>query len=250
MALYLIGLGLYDEKDISLKGLETAKKCAEVFMEEYTSKLGVSIDKIGEMIGKKIVLLSREEVEQSKVIIDAARTGDVAFLVGGDPLTATTHIDIILQAKKEGIATKVIHSSSIYTAVCESGLFIYKFGKSCSIPFPTKDYNPTSFYDVIVDNINRGLHTLVFLDIHQHEDKFMTINDGLNRILEVARQRKDEINENTFAVGFARMGSESQIIKFGKIKDLTNFNFGKPQHIIVIPGKLHFVEEESLRQMS
>ncbi len=250
MALYLIGLGLYDEKDISLKGLETAKKCDEVFMEEYTSKLGVSIDKIGEMIGKKIVLLSRKDVEQTDKILKEAKQKNVAFLVGGDPLTATTHIDLIMQAKQKGIDTKVIHSSSIYTAVCESGLFIYKFGKSCSIPFPTKDYNPISFYDTIAENLKMGLHTLVFLDIHQDENKFMTINEGLNRLLEVAHQRKDEINENTFAVGFARMGSENQIIKFGKIKDLINFDFGKPQHIIVIPGKLHFVEEEALRQMS
>ena len=250
MALYLIGLGLYDEKDISLKGIEAAKKCDLVYMESYTSKLGVDKNKIEELIGKQITLLKRKDVEQTDILIKDADEKDVAFLVGGDPLTATTHIDLIIQAKKKGIKTKVIHSSSIYTAVCESGLFIYKFGKSCSIPFPTKDYNPTSFYDTIAENLKMGLHTLVFLDIHQDENKFMTINEGLNRLLEVAHQRKNEINENTFVVGFARMGSDNQVIKFGKINDLIGFDFGNPQHILVIPGKLHFVEEESLRQMS
>ena len=246
MAFYLVGLGLWDEKDISLKGLEDAKKCDIVYMEEYTSKLGVDNEKIEELIGKKINVLSRKDVEQSDILIKNAKNKDIAFLVGGDPLTATTHIDLIIQARKEKIKTKIIHASSIYTSVCESGLFIYKFGKSCSIPFPTKDYNPTSFYDVITENLSRGLHTLVFLDIHQDENKFMTINQGLKRILEVSEEKDNAISENTLAVGFARMGSDGQIIKFGKIKDLINFDFGKPQHVLVIPGKLHFVEQEAL----
>ena len=247
MAFYLIGLGLYDEEDISVKGLETAKKCDVTYMEEYTSKLGVDKSKIEELIGKKINLLKREDVEQSDILIRNAKEKDVAFLVGGDPLTATTHIDVLIQAKKKGIKTRVIHSSSIYTSICESGLFIYKFGKSCSIPFPTENYNPTSFYETIVDNLSRGLHTVVFLDIHQDENRFMTINEGLKRILEVAKENDNKINEDTLAVGFARIGSDNQIIKFGKIKDLINFDFGKPQHILVIPGKLHFIEEEALK---
>lgn len=37
--LYLIGLGLSDETDITVKGLETVKKCARVYLEAYTSIL-------------------------------------------------------------------------------------------------------------------------------------------------------------------------------------------------------------------
>ncbi|MCD6547257.1 MAG: diphthine synthase [Nanoarchaeota archaeon] len=247
MALYLIGLGIWDEKDISLKGLECAKKCEFIFMEEYTSKLGVDKKEIEAIIGKEITLLSRKDVEQTNSLLKFAKEKDVAFLVGGDPLTATTHIHLILEAKKQGIRTKVIHSSSIYTAVCEAGLFIYKFGKSCSIPFPKKDYNPTSFYDVIVENKKRGLHTLVFLDINKEENKFMKINDALKRLLEIAKERKDNtITQETLVVGFARMGSDNQIIKFGKIKDLLEFDFGSPQHTLVVLGDLHFIEKEAL----
>jgi diphthine synthase len=46
--LTFIGLGLYDEKDISLKGLEEIKKCDKVYAEFYTAKLtGTDIKKIG-----------------------------------------------------------------------------------------------------------------------------------------------------------------------------------------------------------
>ena len=243
MTLYLIGLGLWNEKDISLKGLETAKNCEILFMEEYTSKLGVEKKKIEELIGKEIKLLSREEVEQSNTIIKEAENKKVGFLVGGDPTVATTHVDVILQAKKENIKTKVIHSSSIYTSVCESGLFIYKFGKSCSIPFPEKGFEPKSFYETIKENLERGLHTLIFLDLKPEQNKFMTIKVALEKILDIS---KGEITSETIAIGFARLGSDDQIIKAGKIRDLLEFDFGKPQHTLIIPGELHFMEKEAL----
>lgn len=37
---YLIGLGLGDPKDITVKGLEIVKQCARVYLEMYTSILG------------------------------------------------------------------------------------------------------------------------------------------------------------------------------------------------------------------
>lgn len=36
---YIIGLGLGDPKDITVKGLEIIKKCDKVFLESYTSIL-------------------------------------------------------------------------------------------------------------------------------------------------------------------------------------------------------------------
>lgn len=244
MALYLIGLGLYDEKDISVKGLETAKNCDILYMEEYTSKLGVEKKKIEELIGKKIKILSRKEVEQSDILLKDAKEKEVGFLVGGDPLTATTHSEFLIEAKKKGIETKVIHSSSIYTSVCESGLFIYKFGKSCSIPFPTKSYNPKSFFETIQTNQKNNLHTLVFLDLKPEENRFMTINEAIKILIEAG------MDENQLIVGLARIGSENQTIKAGKANKLIDFDFKKPQHILIVPGELHFMEEEALRQVS
>jgi len=42
--LYFIGLGLGDEKDITLRGLEAVRRCSHVFLESYTSLLGVDKD--------------------------------------------------------------------------------------------------------------------------------------------------------------------------------------------------------------
>jgi diphthine synthase len=247
MTLYLIGLGLWDEKDISVKGLETAKKCDHVYLERYTSVMfGTSLEKIEKLLGKTVVPLDREQIEQEKKYLKEAKTKEVALLIGGDPTVATTHIEIIQEAKKQKIKTKVVHSSSILSAVSESGLFTYKFGKSCSVPFPSKGFEPESFYDAIIGNLKNKAHTIVFLDLKPEYDKFMTINEALKTLIAIGKKRKKEIDENTIAVGFARMGSSDQIIKAGKVSELLDYDFGSPMHILVIPAELHFMEKEAL----
>ena len=44
MTLYFIGLGLGDEKDITVKGLEAVRRCKEVYLENYTSIMEVDWD--------------------------------------------------------------------------------------------------------------------------------------------------------------------------------------------------------------
>lgn len=42
--LYLVGLGLADEKDITVKGLEIVRKATRVYLEAYTAILLVDKD--------------------------------------------------------------------------------------------------------------------------------------------------------------------------------------------------------------
>jgi len=46
---YLIGLGLCDEKDITLRGLEVVKRSARVYLEAYTSILMVQKERLHSM---------------------------------------------------------------------------------------------------------------------------------------------------------------------------------------------------------
>ncbi|MBW2985486.1 diphthine synthase, partial [Candidatus Woesearchaeota archaeon] len=139
--LYLIGIGLNNEKDISLNGLEAVKKADVVYLENYTSKLSCSVEDLEKLYGKKIILADRELVEQKaeQTILKDAKTKNVAFLVIGDVFGATTHVDMMLRAKKAGINVKIIHNSSILTAVGVVGFELYKYGKTTSIPFENKD---------------------------------------------------------------------------------------------------------------
>ena len=250
MPLYFIGLGLNNEKDISINGLEAIKKCDIVYLENYTSILNRKKEDLEKFYNEKIILARRNLVESDEnEILENAKARNVAFLVAGDPLVATTHIDLFLRAKKEGIKCNVIHNSSIISAVGVTGLQVYKFGKTTSIPLKNEDVEAP--YDVLKDNLNLELHTLFLLDLEPDEEKFLSVNDAIRYLLKVELKRNEKIfSEKTLCVGCARLGSENQVIKAGMAKDLLKLNFGKPVHCLIVSGKLHFMEEEALELYS
>ena len=247
MPLYFIGLGLNNEKDISVNGLEAIKKCDIVYLENYTSILNCKKEDLEKFYGKKIILARRNLVEADEnEIVENAKTKNVAFLVAGDPFAATTHIDLFLRAKKEGIKCNVMHNSSIISAVGVTGLQVYKFGKITSIPLENE--NIETPYDALKGNLSLGMHTLFLLDLNREEEKFMSVNDAIRYLLKVELKRNERIfSEKILCIGCARVGSENQVIKAGSAKDLLKFNFGKPVHCLIVPGKLHFMEEEGLK---
>ncbi|XP_008958823.1 diphthine methyl ester synthase isoform X3 [Pan paniscus] len=168
--LYLIGLGLGDAKDITVKGLEVVRRCSRVYLEAYTSVLTVGKEALEEFYGRKLVVADREEVEQeADNILKDADISDVAFLVVGDPFGATTHSDLVLRATKLGIPYRVIHNASIMNAVGCCGLQLYKFGETVSIVFWTDTWRPESFFDKVKKNRQNGMHTLCLLDIKVKE---------------------------------------------------------------------------------
>jgi diphthine synthase len=247
MALYFIGLGLGNEKDITLKGLEAVKKCDVLYLEGYTSVLGVSKDKLEEFYGKKITIARRNDVEKDdNSIIEDAKTKNVGFLVAGDSLSATTHIDLYMRAKKEGIKCFVIHNASIMTAIGITGLQLYKFGKTTSIPFANE--NVEAPYDALYGNLSLGLHTLFLLDLNPEEYKFMSVGDALRYLLKIELKRNEKvISEKSICVGCARVGTETQVVKAGTVKDILKHDFGKGVQCLIIVGKMHFVEEDALK---
>ena len=90
--LTFIGLGLCNEYDVSVRGLEAIRQADAVFLEVYTSVLtGTTIPRLEEYYGKKITPLYREDVElHPEPILDAAANGDAVFLTAGDSMVATT----------------------------------------------------------------------------------------------------------------------------------------------------------------
>jgi diphthine synthase len=239
--LYLIGCGIQDEKDLSLRAIEIMSKCDFIFAEFYTCPIKFNFDKIECAIQKKIKVLSREEVEESSKILDCAKLGKTAFLVGGDPLSATTHTEFVKEAKESGIKIKVVHSSSVFSAIAESGLHLYKFGKTVSLPFKQEGYFPNSPYYNIKDNKDLGLHTLLLLDIK------MSANKGLELLLELENMEGCGLfNKKDKLIVCAHLGEDSYI-KYSTIGDLLERDFGEHPHCIIIPGKLHFQEEDYLK---
>ena len=246
--LVLVGLGLWDEKDLNLMGIEEAKLCDILYLDGYTSKLfGARKEQLEKVFEKPIQIADRAFIESGE-ILNYAQSNKVCLLVGGDPLIATTHTDLLLRAKEKGILTKVVHNTSIYSAIADTGLQMYKFGRSATVAFWEENFKPTSFYDAVVENKKRGLHTLLFLDIKAEQGRYMTANEAIDLLLEIEKERAEKVIEKANVVVCCRLGSPNQLIKYGPVEILRKFDFGPPLHVLIIPGSLHEMEERFLSQ--
>jgi diphthine synthase len=182
--------------------------------------------------------------EHAEKLLQEAKESDVAILVGGDALSATTHISLLLDAQDDRIKTNIVHGSSIFTAITDTGLSLYKFGKTVTIPLREKGPVDTVL-KTIEENYEYRLHTLLLLDLNISQDKYLTINEAIKRLLETR-----QFNKNTLMVGVARLGSQSSLIKADAAINLLEHDFGAPPHALIAPGRLHFMEEEALESLA
>ncbi|KAJ8658718.1 diphthine synthase [Lichtheimia ornata] len=264
--LYIIGLGLSDETDITVKGLKAVQGSERVYLEAYTSILTVGKEKLEEFYGKSVIVADREMVEsESDAILENADKVDVSFLVVGDPYGATTHTDLVIRARELGIPVQVIHNASIMNAAGACGLQLYNFGQTISIVFFTDTWRPDSFYDRVAENKKYGLHTLCLLDIKVKEQsienlargrkiyeppRYMTVNQAVEQLLEIEENRGEgHCTPDTLAIGCARIGTPSQKIVAGSLAELVNVDFGGPLHSLVLIGsRMHHMEADFVRE--
>ena len=75
----------------------------------------------------------------------------------------------------------------------------------------------------------------------------MTVYEAISQLLQIQEKRTEKIfTSDLMIVGCARLGSDNFTIKYGKVQELQNNDFGKPLHCLIVPGKLHFMEEDML----
>jgi diphthine synthase len=250
--LVLIGLGLFDEYDMTRRGFEEIMNSDFIYAEFYTSLMaGLSLKDLEEKIGKKIYTVSRRvlEDENGEVILQKAKKYKVALLVPGDPLIATTHINLRIQAEKRGVKTEIVHGVSIISAAIGlSGLQNYRFGRSVTIPFPKNGFRSETPYNVIGANKSSKLHTLCFLDIDRERERYLTIKEALDSLLEIEKMKNSRIvTLSDLVIGVARAGSKEVKVRADSVENLISFNFGSPPHILTFPADtLHFMEAEAL----
>ena len=267
--LHLVGLGLGDIKDITVKGLEIVKRCESVYLEHYTSILTCGHQDLESFYGREIILADREFVEQgADKLLDEAAEKEVAFLVVGDPFGATTHSDLVLRAKEKNVKINVVHNASIMSAVGCCGLQLYNFGETVSIPFWTDNWRPDSFYTKINDNLSRGQHTLCLLDIKVKEQseenmargrmifeppRFMSTQVACQQLLETLDKHETAgddsdkmLKKSSDVVCLARIGTDTQRIVTASLEEAANTELGPPLHSLIIPGHCHFLEQDSL----
>jgi len=234
MTLTLIGTGI--AFDCTLSAIEAMKNADTIYIEKYTNPIAdEKINSLEKLIGKDIIHIPREKVE-SNFLVDEAESKKVCLLASGDPLTATTHSTLIIDARKKNVEVKVIHNSSIYTAAPGmSGLQIYRFGKTASLVNPRENYKPTSSLDIIRKNLQNDMHSLVLLDTEPQPME--------------AQAALEMLKEFESAIVLSRIGEPEAKAIYGEVSELLGKDLGRAPFAIIIPAKLHPIEEEYLEQL-
>ncbi|WP_415283250.1 diphthine synthase [Candidatus Nitrososphaera sp. FF02] len=253
--LWLVGAGINGYKGLSLHAVDVLKKCDIVFVERFTSALADSdIAGINAAIGKEVRPVQRWFVEDGREILDAAKEKQVALVTYGDPLIATTHTELRARAAKASIKTAVLHAASgIASIMGECGLHMYKFGRTVTMMSEPK--SALSVYNIVFDNLLAGNHTLILTE-YSHDEKtgrpfFLDPSTVLKMLLDTEKDvRYHIISEETFVIVASRLGADDQRIAAGKVKSLAGVGFGDGPHSVIIPGSMHFTEEEALEALT
>ncbi len=242
--LYLVGAGLVPAH-ISKAGIEAVRRADRAVLDTYTVPVSESdIKMLEELVGRNLERAQRSDLEEGATeLVEEAKEKDVAVVTWGDPLAATTHVVLTVIADERDVPWKYIPGISIITYVpSRLGLEHYKFGWTVTIPHEWK--RSPSFYERILENRKRNMHTLVLLDVGNEP---MTIPEGVEALKYWAER---EGKNWDYLVGIARAAHDDEKIVFGKPEDLCSTEWPEPPHSIVVPGKLHPVENDAIRRFS
>ena len=264
--LVMIGLGPGTPGYLTLKAIEEARKADHRVVDAYTSVLlGEGLEKV---IGP-FERVQRPYLEIPDEWLRAHRGKTVAVLVPGDPMISTTHVTLMLDAKKLDFEVEVIHGISIFDLIGGIGLQSTRFGRIVSLVYPYAGYVATSPLELIAFNLWQDLHTLVLLDLDPSgegvaEPEPMTpaiAHDVLLQAQRVLRgevkkkegddyhsvksnvvQRFTEVDITEMKVVLCSdLGGSGQRIEVGVVGDLMYAQPGTI-HALVVPSNLHDIE--------
>lgn len=235
----LIGLGLNPPGSIQAEALEALSTADIIYLETYTN-LGITPEELAAFLNKPVLAAPRTAVE-SDTVLEHATDKHVALCVIGDIFTATTHSVLYLECIEKRVPVTLYPNAGIMNAIAVTGLELYKFGETISVPYPLPSFDPTLYAEKARANKQRGLHTLALLDIKADEGRYMTVAEGITELL-----RKGAIDEKTTIIGCARIGTD-RVIKAGLPADVAAYDFGAQPHCIVIPGNLNAVETDFVK---
>ena len=242
--LYLVGLGLSPDH-LSEEARRILSSVDTIYLDTYTNVLREEDIALYErMVGRSFLRALRKDLEDGmKKLVEEARRKDVAVAVSGDPLTATTHISIYVEALRNGVPVRYVPGISIHTvAMSLSGLQHYRFGPVITVPYLWKD--SPSFYERLHRNMRNNLHTLLLLDLHPEP---LDMKTALEALLYWEKKRRLRVIElGDLVVGMARVGREDCFRFVGTVEELLDVDWGEPPFSLVIPAELHPFEEETL----
>ena len=258
--LWLIGLGPGDLGLMTADAIEHARACDYRFLEGYTATLPQDQEARLEGVIGGWKMAMRPMVEEPKEILSLAKKNSVALLVVGDPMQATTHIDLESHCAEEGIDFSIIPGlSATALAISLSGLQSYRFGRQVTLPFAYGDYLPTSPLEMIDSNYANNLHTLVLLDLDptgmgidkptpmQPKQAVEILQAMFEKLVERegnVRQSMTTTIANWDAILLSDLGTPDQRVVSGNLQELAGLDSGRI-HCFILPAEFVGLEQEA-----
>ena len=261
--LWLIGIGPGDLDHMTERARGVARGCSKRYLEGYTAVLPPKEEGRLESVVGPWEKLMRDEVEGAEELLASAREESVALLVVGDPMQATTHIDLEDRCVEQGIGFHVIPGlSATALAVSLSGMQSYRFGRQVTLPFTTSDYLPTSPLKMLCNNFENGLHSLVLLDLDPtgmglEKPRPMSPAEAVGLLEKMAAQVVDEeeggrgLLENPVkqwnGILLSDLGTEEERVLSGPLGDLSGQKGGMV-HAFILPAEFSGMEEDAFER--
>lgn len=255
--LCLVGIGIYGISGLSQKATKVLGNSDVIYVERFTSLISnddiKTLASLPQLINKKIVTVQRWFVEDGRQLIEESKNKNVTLLSYGDPLIATTLIELRLRAMERGINVSVIYGiSGITSLIGECGLQTYKIGRI--VTMMEEKNSSISVYNTIYNNLQFNCHTLILSEYRYNEDNTYFCLDPkaiMKMLKETEKDLKFEIlNDDSFFIVASRIGTEYQKIISGKMNSLLNIDFETGPHTLIFPARLHFTEEEALEKLT
>ncbi len=247
--LYLVGAGLADVRDLTVRALRTLARADLVLVDTYTSVYELRERELRRLLRAlghdppEIRPCSREELEERffEVVGEAER---VAVLSPGDPMVATTHATLAVEAARRGWSVRIVPGVSILTAgPGRAGLELYRFGRTATIPLRVRSVYP---YDVLERNRDADLHTLFLLEAAS-EREYVSVADAVRYLLELEREEgRGVVSPDDEVIGVLRLGFEDELVVRGTVHEMSGCWDPGPPQALIYPARLRGPEREFL----
>ncbi len=260
--LWLVGIGPGDLEHMTEKARRVARSCKKRYLEGYTAILPEEEESRLEDVVGPWERLMRPSVENPGILIEEAREMPVALLVVGDPMQATTHIDLEARCSEEGLDFHVVPGMSATTlAISLSGLQSYKFGRQVTLPYPYGEYLATSPLEIIISNRSNGLHTLVLLDLDPtgmgfDPPKPMTPGEAVSVLEKMAHRHNSDHNsdwslefpvKNWNGLLLSDIGTDIGRVVSGSLGDISSVEGGWV-HSLILPSEMSENEKDAFQR--
>ncbi|MCS7111246.1 MAG: diphthine synthase [Ignisphaera sp.] len=253
--LRLVGLGLSIDL-LPIGSLLKLLKCDKVLIDTYTSiwfSEGVDFFSLLGAGGVEVSYASRRDLEGRAIdaIVEEARGRDVCIATPGDPLIATTHSAIVIEALKRGVQVEVSPSSSILNVgVSISCLQVYRFGRIATVVKPKNGIEYEYPLQIVRFNRSQDLHTLLLLEMDAESGYFMTPREAMEVLISMqTRWGEEVIGLNDTVVVLQAVASSRSRVYVRSVGEVISggIEFREPPYTLIIPARrLHPIEKECL----